>query len=207
MSQDSTGQDRPRPRPAVKIGIVLAVLLLGAVGAYRLFSVEHLQVPSVAMEPLLQQGQQVKLRKPGGVSRVHRGDVVAFTRAGSTERAVGRVIGEAGDVVEVQARRVKVNGTTLERVPCTPPQYTHIIVVAGAKYPNRFFSQCDQETLPGGLTYRVLFDETTGLIRPSTSPVKIPEGSVFVLGDNRDRSKDSREGGPIPLASVLGRIE
>jgi signal peptidase I len=37
-------------------------------------------------------------------------------------------------------------------------------------------------------------------------PVLVPEGHIYVLGDNRNRSSDSRQIGPIPLENIQGKV-
>jgi len=50
-----------------------------------------------------------------------------------------------------------------------------------------------------------LDDSYTPVVNPEYSSIKVPEGSIYVLGDNRDNSKDSRSIGPIPLEKVQGK--
>ena len=69
-----------------------------------------------------------------------------------------------------------------------------------------------RETLPNGATYLVIDHQTQEL--DNFAEITIPEGHVFVMGDNRDHSADSRELnhsrgllGPIPLENIGGRAE
>ncbi len=49
------------------------------------------------------------------------------------------------------------------------------------------------------------FDQTLSTISPITFPYTVPDGYIWVMGDNRPNSKDSRYFGPVPLSSVSGR--
>ncbi len=152
-----------------------------------------------------------------------RGDIVVFKRP-DEEGAdwVKRVIGLPGDLVEVRGGQLVLNGVPVPRVaidPVTIPQSPNIpcrapdgavrevIDVAGTptcRY--RAF----RETLPGAPDYTVLDQADSG---PGDwfGPYRVPAGRLFLMGDNRDDSADSRftlaSGGigPVPTDRVVGR--
>ena len=63
-----------------------------------------------------------------------------------------------------------------------------------------------RETL-GGRTYGVVYDPTISAGASDYGPFTVPGGTFFALGDNRDRSFDSRSFGPVPLESYIGRAD
>lgn len=159
-----------------------------------------------------------------------RGDVVVFKApANLREDWIKRVIGLPGDMVQMKDGVLWLNGQAVPKrriadlvIPVTPnmreaqarehtisacfrPDYEETDA-AGAlhcRYP-RF-----RETLPGGKSYEVL-DLEDGR-EDNTPVVVVPEDSVFVMGDNRDRSADSRvpveEGGVgiLPQKNLVGK--
>ena len=161
-------------------------------------------------------------RVPDGMPE--RGDVVVFRHPGpDNEDWVKRVIGLPGDTVEIRAGQVILNGAPLPRhrigdfaMPMSPNSPCRMVAENGAReiagadgtrvcaYP-RF-----RETLPGGRSYDVI-DQLSDGPGDDREPVQVPEGHLFVMGDNRDDSQDSRftieEGGVglLPVDHVLGR--
>ena len=157
----------------------------------------------------------------GGLPK--RGDVAVFRVPGSDEDYVKRVIGLPGDTVAVQDGMIIINGKPIPRrsegtfamgisdnSPCR--------VVGGAM---AMTGQTDdgqpaclypvyRESLPDGRSYRVI-DQVDNPRADDFSTTKVPEGTLFLMGDNRDDSLDSRfsreEGGIgfVPLENVVGR--
>lgn len=153
-----------------------------------------------------------------------RGDIVVFRYPGSAnEDFVKRVIGLPGDRIAVRGGVVILNGQPVQRqriadyaVPITPNSPCRIVGNApGAgeatgpaglecRYP-RF-----RETLPGGRSYDVL-DQGDGDL-DDWPEIVVPEGQLFVMGDNRDDSADSRVPtaengvGLLPIDNLLGEV-
>jgi signal peptidase I len=135
---------------------------------------------------------------------------------------VKRVIGLPGDTVAVRDGHVVLNGKPVRRDDARPlgiaisanspcrfvPGATPVVSGEGAKracvYPTY------RETLPNGANYRVI-DQVDNPIADDISPVKVPAGHLFLMGDNRDDSLDSRfsvaEGGigMVPVENLVGR--
>ena len=152
-----------------------------------------------------------------------RGDIVVFASPGGTgEDLIKRVIGLPGDTVELRDGRVILNGRAVLRgdmqpvaVPVSPN--TPCRVVPGATMMVRG-SGGDQtcvyptyvETLPDDASYRII-DQVDNPLADTLAPVRVPAGHLFLMGDNRDDSLDSRfstaEGGVgmVPLDHVIGR--
>jgi signal peptidase I len=155
-----------------------------------------------------------------------RGDVVILTPPGESSDYIKRVIGLPGDTIEVRDGVVWLNGKALPRVarpaamipiddnvPCSSPlESMHRITGPNGK------PYCSlpifRETLPDGRTYDTV-DFGPGASPGDTyGPVTVPAKQVFLMGDNRDESADSRYpleeqglGGPVPWENLGGRAE
>ncbi len=160
-----------------------------------------------------------------------RGDVVVF-KAPPTQRQdyIKRVIGLPGDVIEIRNGQVILNGKPVEKkriadlvIPVTDNMIAATATEGGASpcFRPEFEQAKDggrfcvypqfRETLPGGKSYNVL-DVVQDGPADNRAPVVIPEGKLFLMGDNRDRSADSRfpaeDGGGIglvPEQNLVGR--
>ncbi|MEO5774905.1 MAG: signal peptidase I [Sphingomicrobium sp.] len=153
-----------------------------------------------------------------------RGDVVIVTPPGSNEDYIKRVIGLPGDTIEVRNGRLILNGRPVKAVQ-RPPAMIPVDenIPCGEKFPEFEVRGRDgaaycrlpivRETLPNGPSY-----DTVDLgERPDADeygPIKVPAGRLFLMGDNRDSSADSRFplrdqglGGPVPWENIGGRAE
>lgn len=159
-----------------------------------------------------------------------RGDVVIF-KAPPTDEVdyIKRVIGLPGDTVQMKGGVLHLNGVAVPmqrlpdfEIPVTANTRCYLPVFAVTKADGSLVCRYPmfRETLPGdngpgeaakpGKVHNVLDLGTTP--QDDTQPVLVPEGMLFLMGDNRDNSMDSRfpavpnEGiGLVPQANLVGR--
>jgi len=177
-------------------------------------------IPSESMLPRLENGDHLLASKwsygisnnsmpfgwrpfPAGrlfASQPERGDVAIFKHPITGEDYIKRVIGLPGDQIQVQGGVLFINGTPVKKdrvkdfeialspnTGCHPyggTEATNADGVRVCRYPQF------RETLPNGVTYRVLdFGQRDG---DDTKVYVVPQGTLFMMGDNRDNSRDSR---------------
>jgi len=232
----------PPAKPAKKEDSfpVFVLKLAIAVVLFRSFVFAPFYIPSESMLPRLLNGDYLLLAKwPYGFSRrslpfglpllpetrvlasnPERGDVVVFKAPAHFEEDwIKRVIGLPGDTVQMKGGQLWLNNVAVPKVRvadfevavspntrCYSSQFTakRADGTDVCRYP-RF-----TETLPGGRSYDVLDLNTNP--KDTTDPVVVPEGAVFLMGDNRDNSEDSRYPadpaggiGLVPIDNLLGR--
>jgi len=185
-------------------------LTMAAVFSFRAFLYEPFHMPSGSMLPTIKIGSYVLVEKYGygnygafGVKVAWdnitktplRGDLIAFEYPVDKKVIyVKRVIGVPGDTVVFKGNKLTVNGNPIRTVDVDGFKYT----VNGKEYNY----QVKQESL-GDTSYQVQYLEE---IPPSDFSVVLPPENYFLLGDNRDNSRDSRYWGFVPQANVVGKV-
>ncbi len=168
----------------------------------REYVYEPFLIPTRNMSPNLLAGDRLLVNKrPFRDGFPQRGDVVVFRTPPSEVGRIWieRVIGVAGDRIVIKGREIEVNGKKLERERVPRESIAQIRKqVEGYVY---YESHAGQR-------YRVLFaDDSFDGSEMDEINVTVPDRSVFVLGDNRDRSRDSRNIGSIHVGDVIGYVD
>jgi signal peptidase I len=184
----------------IKTWVVLTVgAIVVARGVIRPFFAEAFKLPSASMVPTLIIGDHIMVDKLHQL--VGRGDVIVFKYPLEPNvDYVKRVVGLPGDRVEISHGRLIINGAALSReryqedCPKGPDGYT--------AFQDDIPCVLWHETLDSR-TYDIGTNTVLGEAR-DVAPQVVPEGALFVLGDNRDNSSDSRAWGHVPLANLKG---
>ena len=139
-------------------------------------------MPSLGMEPTIKMGARFWIRPFDDADRAKlaRGDIVVYRLPRERDKLqVRRIVALGGDIVEIRSKRLLVNG----REPVEP-----------------YVIHTDPNVLdePPG---------SRGIPRDNMPPHRVEPGKVFLLGDNRDNSADSRFVGDVPVKDLVGRLE
>ena len=217
--------------------------VLVAVLAFHSFIAKPFYIPSESMMPNLLTGDRLVVTKyPFGWSWVspsfhvfphwqgrllgrmpERGDVVIVTPPGGSEDYIKRVIGLPGDTIEMRDGRLILNGKRVKAEPRPPA-----MIPVDRNSPCSMYQFWDRqveteqgafcrlpivrETLPNGVSYNTIDDGPSE--GDDFGPIRVPADHLFLMGDNRDHSADSRFGledmglgGPVPVENIGGRAE
>jgi signal peptidase I len=162
----------------VVVAVVIAILL-------RTFVIATYSIPSGSMEPTLQIGDRIVVDKLSyDFHGVDRGNIIVFSTPPNEDCAgppvadlVKRVVGLPGETISLSGGNVYIDGKLLDQSWLPTSEQ-------GKTYPG-----------PSGAGYAL------------HQPFRIPQGDVFVMGDNRMLSCDSRYWGPIKESTIVGKVD
>ncbi len=198
----------PQRSRRLVLGVLIGIVVFGcAACALTAFvfgltktRIEAFEAQGPSMIPYIQDGDRVLVDKspfglwPPGAHRAERtwgapslGDVVVAYSPEDDVVIIKRVVGVAGDEIAFRDGRLVRNGV---EVPTTA---VGTLTQDGDTY------RCVSESF-GTTPYTVL----TGTFQ--SPPLRVPAGNVFLVGDHRQRSNDSRYFGSVPVELVMGRV-
>ncbi|PWE17590.1 signal peptidase I [Marinicauda salina] len=183
-------------------------------------------IPSESMQPVLQVGDRVLVSKwaygysrhslPLGLgyllpdswsgrilgSTPRRGDVIVVRDPDQGINLIKRVVGLPGDRIEVRAGRLYINDGAVPREPVDTVRYRDRSgqIVQAVVY---------EETLPNGVEHAI-YERSDSMPLDDVGPFTVPQNHLFLMGDNRDASADSRVAtglGYVHMDEVVGRAE
>jgi signal peptidase I len=219
-----TNAQKPKPRWLTETLGLIGPLVLGLAIAtlVRTLAFQPFTIPSSSMSPGLLTGDYILVSKfpygwsraslpmgrPQGTERLwgrapQPGEVVVFRLPRDPSQIwIKRVIGLPGDRIEVRRGQIILNGHPLPR---SAP-----VARLDADQPNRpVLAQIEQQVT--GRAY-VTYDGGPDQAGDTMSPIMVPQGHYFMMGDNRDNSLDSRWSadvgvGLLPASHIVGRAE
>lgn len=182
------------------VGLFLVFVVLPSELRTR-YVVETFTTPTNSFAPTLEPRDHFIVTKLVSRDRnPQRGDIVVFEYPDDPrEKFVKRLIGLPGETVVIHRDgRVEIDGVPLQREEIAAPTHKH----DGDKA--RYFL----ERTPEGVGYVVRMSVLPNDVKDGSRPPRVfevPQGTMFVLGDNRRESHDSSEFGPVRLDALVGR--
>jgi signal peptidase I len=195
-------QKMPRARTGVVLLAALGIVALCVTQSlvYRRFVLEAFTVPSASMVPTIFAGDHVlvdKMRAP------RPGDLLAFIDPEHQQAFIKRVLAVGGQRVEFRGRQPVIDGQPIPSCEVGPSTYDEL-GPGGRTHSGRLVLEAI-----AGHPYLAFYDDDSELRSEDWGPYTVKRGEVFVVGDNRDNSHDSRAyvegaGGGLPVASEIG---
>ena len=187
-----------------EIKVFLVMILV--ISSLRSALADWNDVPTGSMKPTIQEGDRVVVNKLAYDLKVpftmielakwsdpKRGDIVVLFSPEDGMRLVKRVVAVPGDRIEMRDEQLFVNGQAAQMTP-----------VALADDPMQGRVAIILESL-AGKTHKVMLTPNSRSDRSTFGPQIVPAGQYFVMGDNRDNSKDSRYIGYIERRRIVGK--
>jgi len=220
MSSETKPKDEEKPSELRETIVVIIQALVIAL-VFRSFLYQPFSIPTASLQPTMMIGDYFISSKftwgygrysfPFGIAPINgrifgrepnRGDIAVFRNEPSGEDYVKRIIGTPGDRIQVRNGRLFLNGEMLEREMIGKATDTD-------SYGNSLPVTQYTETLPSGFSYTINEISDSGYL-DNTIEYLVPAGHYFMMGDNRDRSQDSRvlsAVGYVPFGNLIGKAE
>lgn len=201
MSEPGVLPGRPGTRRRTVVGALVLATLGPALGVFalRAWVVEPYRVPSVSMAPTVLVGDHVLARKAWTMAPLERGTIVVF-RYPNDRRVtfIKRVIGLAGDEIAFDDNWPQLTGRPTQHGD--PTQETWIDADCAPSPVSLQTETIDRRT------WTIARGPRPGMLAKAQKVV-VPPDHVYVVGDNRDHSMDSRQWGFVPVADVIGTVD
>ncbi|MDN5870879.1 MAG: signal peptidase I [Nitrococcus sp.] len=175
--------------------VILAVLII------RSFIVEPFRIPSGSMIPTLLPGDFILVNKFSyglrlpvlhtrifGTGQPQRGDVAVFRYPKDpSQDYIKRIVGLPGDTIHYEQKKLYINGELMpqELIGRYPPDPAAVVKIEHLE----------------GVNHEILLYTNA---RSGSFTFQVPQGAYFAMGDNRDRSSDSRYWGAVPTRNLVG---
>jgi signal peptidase I len=203
---------KPMKRRAVRLWrdwlrSVLVIVLV--ITAFRSAVADWNDVPTGSMKPTILEGDRILVNKLAYDLRIPytrvrlaswgdpaRGDIVVLFSPADGKRLVKRVIGLPGDTVEISDGSLRVNGRAVVYSPVLPGMVDELSL--GDELPIIAAEQLGKVPHAVMIAARSTRDRTVATFT-------VPDTQYFVMGDNRDRSLDSRHFGSVARHRIVGR--
>ena len=204
-----TSVEPPREPVMVEYARSLFPVLL-IVLVFRSFLFEPFKIPSGSMIPTLLVGDFIVVNKFSygirlpvlnkkivDIGEPERGDVVVFRYPKDTSvNFIKRAVGLPGDTITYRDKQLFINGEKVEETAAGRFGSSDVKCTTPAVDASLFWEQL------GNANHNILLHDRSG---SRDGQWVVPEGHYFMMGDNRDRSNDSREWGFVPEKNILGR--